>query len=237
MDNWGRAIVQRMQTCNRILEVAEQLFSQQGLAQTSLRAITTEAGVNLASVHYHFGSKEALVRSIFERRLKPMNAERLRRLDELEKKYLSRAVLPLQDLLEAFIAPPLELSRDVTHGGQHFIRLLGRTYTEPDPALSNYIRTLYKGTIERFRNAFARSLPELPPEELYWRLHFIVGTLAYCMTGSETMRLIASSHVACGDASDTKLLIRRLLAFLEGGLGASASHEGTFASRKANAIF
>lgn len=203
-----------MDTRERILDVAERLFAAQGLGQTSLRAITAAAGVNLASVHYHFGSKDALVRVLFERRLKPMNAERLRRLGELEK--LHGRALPLEGLIEAFIGPPLELSRDQKNGGEHFIRLLGRTYTEPTERLQDHVRALYQEVAERFRSAFRASLPNLSSEVLYWRLHFMVGTLAYCMSGPGTMRLIASSHIK--EQEDTTSLVLRLATFLRGGL-------------------
>ncbi len=41
-------------TVDRILDTAEVLFAQKGFAETSLRAITSKAGVNLAAVNYHF---------------------------------------------------------------------------------------------------------------------------------------------------------------------------------------
>lgn len=202
-----------METREHILDIAEQLFAEQGLGQTSLRAITAAAGVNLAAVHYHFGSKEALEYAIFERRLKPMNAERLRRLDELEARYRP---VPLAELVQAFVAPPLELSRDRAHGGEHFIRLLGRTYTEPTESLQDHVRELYEPVSERYHAAFHAALPTLDATELYWRLHFMVGTLAYCMSGPNTMRLIASSHLS--EEENTPALIERLTRFLIGGL-------------------
>lgn len=202
-----------MDTRDRILDIAEQLFAEQGLGQTSLRAITAAAGVNLAAVHYHFGSKEALVYAIFERRLKPMNAERLRRLDELEARHHP---VPLDELIQAFVAPPLELSRDRAHGGEHFIRLLGRTYSEPTESLQEHVRMLYEPVSDRYQAAFQKTLPDLDAKELYWRLHFMVGTLAYCMSGPNTMRLIASSHLSEDD--DTPALIQRLTRFLIGGM-------------------
>ena len=207
-----------MDTRNHILNVAEQLFSEQSLSRTSLRAITAAAQVNLAAVHYHFGSKEALVYAIFERRLKPMNAERLHRLDTLEVQYRP---VPLAALIRSFVAPPLELSRDRAHGGEHFIRLLGRTYTEPTEFLQDHVRTLYESVSDRYQAAFNATLPELDPRELYWRLHFMVGTLAYCMSGPNTMRLIASSHLTEDD--NTPALIERLTRFLIGGLNPAAA--------------
>ena len=61
-------------TVDRILDTAEVLFAQKGFAETSLRAITSKAGVNLAAVNYHFGSKESLVQAVFERFLTPFCA-------------------------------------------------------------------------------------------------------------------------------------------------------------------
>lgn len=218
-----------MDTRDRILDVAERLFAEQGLGQTSLRAITAAAGVNLASVHYHFGSKEALVHAIFDRRLRPMNAERLRRLDKLQKRH--GGAVPLEALIEAFVGPPLELSRDTRHGGEHFIRLLGRTYTEPTEALQEHVRGLYADVSDRFREAFRAALPGLSRNDLYWRLHFMVGTLAYCMSGPGTMRLIASSHLA--EEEEITQLVRRLATFLQGGLEAPEAGDG--GSRRADA--
>lgn len=53
------------ETVERILDAAEQLFAERGFAETSLRLITSKAGVNLAAVNYHFGSKKALIQAVF----------------------------------------------------------------------------------------------------------------------------------------------------------------------------
>ena len=54
-------------TVKRILDAAEQLFAEKGFAETSLRLITSKAGVNLAAVNYHFGSKKSLIQAVFVR--------------------------------------------------------------------------------------------------------------------------------------------------------------------------
>lgn len=203
-------------TKDRILDVAERLFAEQGFAATSMRTITNAAGVNLAAVNYHFGSKDGLVQAIFARRLTPMNRERLRRLRALERRH--PGTIPLNELIDAFVAPALELSRDEQGGGSRFIRLLGRSYTEPPEALQDSVRAMYQEVIESFKPAFAEALPGLDREELYWRLHFLVGTLAYCMSGSNMMRLIATSHLS--DTHEYQRLVERLTAFLTAGLQA-----------------
>src|SRR5436190_10821825 len=72
-------------TKEKILDTAESLFMEHGFEATGLRQITTAAGVNLAAVHYHFGSKEELFQAVLTRRLDPMNQERLELLDDLEQ--------------------------------------------------------------------------------------------------------------------------------------------------------
>ena len=57
----------RTDTKTSLLDAAEALFAELGIAGASMRAITARAGANLAAVHYHFGSKEGLVREVFRR--------------------------------------------------------------------------------------------------------------------------------------------------------------------------
>ncbi len=205
-------------TKDNLMDAADALFARDGFANTSLRDITARAGVNLASVNYHFGSKTSLIEAVFARRLLPMNAERLKRLAVLEVRYGVREI-PLEALIEAFIGPALDLSRD--SGGVRFIQLLGRSYAEPLSGLQAKVRGMHDKVVTRFKNAFSRSLPDLATDELYWRLHFMVGVLAYCMAGTDMIRLIASSRL-CGPL-DTEALIRRLVSFLAAGLRAAPS--------------
>ena len=71
------AIPRGTDTKERILRAAELIFGRHGYAGTTLRAVTAEAGVNLASANYHFGSKEALVMEMLRQRVAPINEERL----------------------------------------------------------------------------------------------------------------------------------------------------------------
>ena len=79
-----RAVKPQHETRTRILDAAEELFMLHGFEGTSMRHLTGKAGVNLAAVNYHFGSKDALIEAVFRRRLDPMNAARIAALDALE---------------------------------------------------------------------------------------------------------------------------------------------------------
>ena len=48
--------------------MALDLFTEQGYEATSLRQIADALGINKASLYYHFPSKEAILRSVFEQR-------------------------------------------------------------------------------------------------------------------------------------------------------------------------
>jgi AcrR family transcriptional regulator len=210
-----RAVKPQHETRTRILDAAEELFMQHGFEGTSMRLLTAKAGVNLAAVNYHFGSKHALIEAVFRRRLDPMNQARLACLDALEAE--GRPPAP-EAILRAFVSPTLALVEDAKGGGRNFIRLLGRTYTEPAKAIRQLIGQMYAPIMDRFKGALARALPQMPPEELVWRMHFMFGTLAYTLAATDTVQLIAGCKPE--DRYDARLLEERLTAFLHAGLNA-----------------
>lgn len=202
-------------TRERIMNVAEALFAEQGFANTSLRTITARARVNLAAVNYHFGSKEALIQAIFSRRLVPLNRERLGRLTVLEEAAGSPS---LEAILEAFIGPTLKDPADSDPGEIRFMRLLGRTQAGASRPLREFVHTLYAEVLDRFSSAFGRALPELPRDELYWRVHFMMGVLSYTQAGTATMKLVSDRDPP--DAEEPAALLGRLIPFLAAGLRA-----------------
>ena len=56
----------------QILDTAEELFSHNGYAATSIRRIAEGSGVNPALVHYYFSNKKSLLQSVLDRALQPM---------------------------------------------------------------------------------------------------------------------------------------------------------------------
>jgi AcrR family transcriptional regulator len=210
-----RAIKPLKETQSRILDAAEDLFMQHGFEGASMRMLTAQAGVNLAAVNYHFGSKDALIEAVFRRRLDPMNAERLAALERLEQDAQGKALTP-QAIIRAFIGASLRMIEDTRGGGRTFSRLLGRAYTEPAKSIRQLIGQMYAPAMERFKAAFVRALPELPKDELVWRMHFMFGTLAYTLAATDTVQLIAGSKPE--DRYDARVLEDRLTAFMSAGL-------------------
>src|SRR5947199_6693744 len=108
-----RAVKPQHETRTRILDAAEELFMQHGFEGTSMRLLTAKAGVNLAAVNYHFGSKDALIEAVFHRRLDPMNVARVAELENLEA---SDAAPSAETIIRAFITPGLRLMADGKDG-------------------------------------------------------------------------------------------------------------------------
>lgn len=210
-----RAVKPPNETQTRILEAAEELFMQHGFEGTSMRQLTAKAGVNLAAVNYHFGSKDALIEAVFRRRLDAINAERIAELDRLEKNAQGRP-LPPEAIVRAFLGASLRMVEDQKAGGRNFARLIGRAYTEPSRPIRHFIGQMYAQPMARYKAAFERALPQLPRDELIWRLHFMFGTFAYTLAATDTVQLIAGCKPE--DRHDARVLEDRLAAFLCAGL-------------------
>jgi AcrR family transcriptional regulator len=220
-------------TRERILRAAEALFMERGFADTSLRMITARAEVNLAAVNYHFGSKEALIREVFQRHLGPLNAARLAYLDRLEAQAQGQPLSP-ERIVEAIVTPVLQVSRDPVKGGARFLRLLGRALSEGTDALQGLLPAHYREVVVRFKAALVRALPDVPETEIVWRMHFMFGAMAYALAGNDAMQLIATCKV--DGADDAEAVIQHLAPFLTAGLQApqaSASSSSAAAGRKA----
>ena len=167
-------------TKDRIISAAEQLFAERGFAGTSLRGVTSEAGVNLAAVHYHFGTKEALLQAVFDRRIGPVNQQRLERLDALE----AGAGVDgpeLEGIIEAFLAPVMALKRDLEGEGMVWSRFIGRVYSEPLEIVETMIRDHFDEVGRRFVAALSVALPGLSEEEIGERLLFSIGALSHTL--------------------------------------------------------
>ncbi len=203
-------------TRKAILDAAERLFSEQGFEGASMRAITSAAGVNVAAANYHFGAKEALFKATLARRIGPVNEERLRLLEAIEAES-GRRRPAVEKVLEALVAPALRLSRDKRRGGLIFMRLLGRLFADPGDRLQALFLEQFEDIGKRFMPVFQRALPKLPPVELMWRIHFVIGVMAHTMADTQKLRHI--SHGVC-DPTDTEGIVGRMVTFLAAGMKA-----------------
>lgn len=193
-----------IETKDKILDAAERLFGEQGYSETSLRHIIADAGVNLAAIHYHFGSKEDLLLQLIRRRAEPINQARLDALERIEAE-AGDAPVALEKILEAFLAPATEAA--TRH--PELVRLMGRLHAEG--CMPTGIKNELKPMVDRFIAAMRRTLPDLPEMELLWRLRAAAGATAFTMLE------------APAGPEDLNLRAQRLIAFLSAGLRTPAT--------------
>lgn len=175
-------------TVTRILDAAEVLFAEHGFSETSLRRITGRAEVNLAAVNYHFGSKQALIQAVFFRYLDPFSADLHQRLDVLEADEARAS--DLDGLLDTLFISVLEMPSE-SHDLRTFMKLLGLAYSQAQRHLRDELRSRYGDIFSRFLKLLRQATPELADDERFWRLHFMLGSVIFTLSGLNTLRDIA----------------------------------------------
>lgn len=197
------------ETKDTILDAAEALFAEQGFAATSLRQLTQRAGVNLAAVNYHFGSKEFLVKEVLRRRIEPINAARRRRLEALRSP-------TLEEVVRAFLEPAFQA---VGREGGGMARVFGRVMAEQPSFLSAFFLEHFGELVRRFIDAMQRAAPSLDGRTAWLRMHFMVGALAHTLQSSHMLAEFSGGACEVGEEAD---LTDQLVAYAVGGLRADA---------------
>jgi AcrR family transcriptional regulator len=203
-----------------LLDAAERLFSQYGIEGSSVREIVKDAGTNLGAINYHFGSKDRLALEVFARRLEPVNRERIARLDALEA-MTAPGQLTLEKILEALIRPVLEVDENGARNCDDLMRLISRSFQEPNPEVKKFVEEQFAEVVQRFDAAILRVLPDLSAADLFWRMSFLHGALHH---GLQTwLRFDQVPYAMLNPAAakpDREGLIRRLIAFAAAGISA-----------------
>jgi AcrR family transcriptional regulator len=196
-------------TKTRILNAGEKLFGLNGFDATSLRDITAEAQVNLAAVNYHFQSKDSLIDAIIERRILPINQRRFAMLDA------AGHPPSVEQIVEAFLTPLLMI--EVLPA----VPLIGRVLSNPSQFVDRVYKKHLQHVAERFSQAIREAIPELPPEDAFWRLHFMAGCMTHVLALSSVLPMMS------GQPIDRQALMRRLVSFVSAGMRAPVAATST----------
>lgn len=208
--------VKSLGTRERLLEAAEVMFAQHGFQGSTLREITELAGVNLAGVNYHFGSKEELFREMLRQRVAPINARRLEMLEEALSAS-GGAPLTLEEIFAIILDPLVEA---LTRGGkldEVFLGIITRSITDTSTFVQNLHRSFFRSVSERFMSEMVRALGETPlsEEKVSWRIFFALSA----MLGSIIQHhRIEPYFPSIGDARDMSAMTRELIEFICAGL-------------------
>ena len=205
----------RLKTRERILDAAEKLFADHGFEGASIRAIVDDAKVNLASIHYHFHSKEALLEAVLTRRISIINEARIEWLEAAEAEAAPKPP-SAEAVLRAFIVPTVEFAhRDPS--GATFVQLMSRMFTEPRFSLTNFLGRKFGDTLARFNHALVEALPDLPKEVVLWRAFFAIGAMHHLLCSSRKVEILSKGlRSRTSDLEMTEYLVE----FAVAGMGA-----------------
>ena len=198
-------------TRNAILDVAEHHFAYYGYEATSLRAIMKDAGVNIAAINYHFGTKEDLYNAVTQRFAGPVVALQLQQL----KVAMENPDVTLAEVLLSFYRPPIEMVHRMKERGETLSRFLGRGQTETDPVYS-MIDKHYSACRNAFINAFRKLVPDMTDADYQWRFEFMLSLIVTFLTRQKYIR---ARYTTAKHWQPEEVLLR-LITFAEAGMRA-----------------
>lgn len=195
-------------TRQNIIQSAEKLFAQKGFRAMTLRDVTQDAGVNLASVNYHFGSKSALMHAVMRKHIEPVNRERLIRLDHLIAEYFP-APIPLDKIFDALFRPLFE------HAAQgNLPQLMSRVMTEPVDFMRNLHKEFFAELSQRFLVELKRCCPQLTEQERQYRFFLSVSTMIGTIIEQGRLENISSGKL---HGQNTDIILTQLTAYVVAG--------------------
>ena len=205
-------------TKDKLMDAAEKLFARRGFHGVSLREITSEAGVDLALVNYHFGTKKKLLAEVIERRGQLLNAERVQQLAEVRFKAAPQPA-STEAVVGAFLNPILDRLAHAGAGWHSYFALLAYVNNSPEWGCT-MIGKAFDAVVREFIQAVMASLPGASAEDIYWGYNFLTGALTLSL--AETGRLDLLSGGLCR-ADDVAALRARLVRYVSAGLRGLAS--------------
>ena len=198
-------------TKQKIMDTAAELFAEEGYSAISLRRIISKAGVNLAAVNYHFGTKQDLLDRIIVQKIRPLNDQRMNLLDQFEAEAAPEA-LSVEKIVEAFLAPAILMAR----GGGGLTRLVGWIHSE-NQGMEVVLRN-FQPLLARYTAAMHRALPGTSKVEIAWKLHFMLGSMTHTLLTAPWLTPEAANEPA-------QVIIKRLVTFVTSGFNAPVSLE------------
>ncbi|HEY8961375.1 MAG TPA: TetR/AcrR family transcriptional regulator [Luteolibacter sp.] len=217
----------------RLVTAAEELFARRGFEAVSVRDITKGAEMNIASVNYHFGSRDGLVAAVMARHLTPIFEESIVLLDRVERSGGPEKVL-LEGLFDGWVRPVVNQVRRSSLPEPLACRLLGRMLGEQSMAMPPPVTALAKQAFARGTGLLGKVLPDVLSHDLAWRLHFLTGALSHALAADESLPWDAQILAGKMDL-DGKVV--RLARFALPGLGEGRREETTVEPPDSQATF
>ena len=205
-----------LRTKDRLLTSTERLFASRGFAGVTMREVAQSSQTNIASAHYHFGSKEGMVLEMLKRRIEPINTQRFKYLEESLKLAGERA-LSVREIFRALILPIAHEIAKSPNSRETLAQLVARSFTEPVRFIEKMHRRFFGELAETFINELQRTYPHAPRKELYWNFHLVISSMLGTLAQHRRLHDFSRGHC---DESDVEDMCNRLIDFVSTGFDA-----------------
>jgi AcrR family transcriptional regulator len=196
----------------RILNAAEELFALHGYDGVTLRTLANAAGVDVALINYYFGPKQQLFDTVFQRRAKILNQERLSALEQAKSEAAPEAVT-VEKIIEAFLRPLEVAQESQDEGWRNYCALLA--YVNNSAVWGPLLMSKhYNDLVDVFVEALRHALPGSKDEDIYWCYHYMSGAMS--LTFANTGRIDRMSHGLCR-SDDFQAAYDRMIPFIAAG--------------------
>jgi AcrR family transcriptional regulator len=203
---------------DQLIMAAEKLFAESGIDAVSLRQINVEAGQkNSSAAHYHFGSKEALLLSIYSVRMAKVNAHRLMALEAIATNHQENDI---RSLVGAIVLP-IVTEIDADESGQHYIRFMAQAIGHPQLDLAELWQQEHSGGLATALDMLREALPDIPPVLFGQRFGLAFEQIIHSLADREKLRHSAKNTFEINSA----LFVSNLIDCVTGTMSAPVSDE------------
>jgi len=206
-------------TATRLLDTAERLFAQHGIDNVSMRQIVQASGQsNQSAAHYHFGSRDTLIRTLIERRMEVIDRLRHERLDAL----LADGHQPTPAELVATGIGTIARVVSEWDWGPDYVRVMAQALFHPALGLPGSIDAQRRSGLIRTIEHLRRALPELPDAAFADRIELLQHETVYAIA----RWVHRHEAVTPANRADFDAHVARITDFMVAGMSAPESPAG-----------
>lgn len=206
-----------------ILLAAEKLFALQAFKAVTMRDIANEAGLSLALLTYHFGTKVELLNAVFEHR-ESYIADRLVALQQVRKD--KKNPNALEDIVTAFVHRAFELRAHPD--SEHFMRLVARQVMGGGEESQAILRQYFDPLARAFIDAIHEVTPQADKGRVAACYIFALGSLLNS-TVDDRLEHLSSSIIS---TDHPEVLEPLLVTFITAGIRSALALPGAKRSPK-----
>ncbi len=167
------------QTRQRLLDAATEILARNGESGLTLRAVSAVAGSNVATVKYHFGSREGLVDEVITNATQSVIGAQIAALDALHDQQPS-----VEALIRAWATPLVRVAVSREKSDRRLGRIISQSHASPKGRLDRTFKDATAVPTQRLQAALRQALPHLDTAELTLRVALMLSALAGFTSGA-----------------------------------------------------